>query len=115
MTPFPNMYKQDSRKHVMKKMRIKPRASNCLFTEPGGLPRFRLEDVSEEGVPPLPPPPPAAAESLWAWAMSEGIRETGAGERPRPMLLSGEYFRGRPLFFLAGTMLKPPPEGDPSG
>nr|GMD79396.1 hypothetical protein GW17_00027932 [Ipomoea batatas]GMD81158.1 hypothetical protein GW17_00027932 [Ipomoea batatas]GMD82203.1 hypothetical protein GW17_00027932 [Ipomoea batatas]GME05165.1 hypothetical protein GW17_00027932 [Ipomoea batatas] len=53
----------------------------------------------------LVPVPPA--ESAWAGPIEE-IGETGVGERPRAMPPSGEYFLGRPLFFLAGSSMPNP-------
>lgn len=79
-----------------------PNASICLFEDPGGLPRCFFPEASEDGVVPPDspwPPLPTAAE--------EGI---GVGDNPSAMLPSGEYFLGRPLFFLfPESMLKPPP------
>lgn len=92
-----------------------PKASNCLFPEPGGLPRCFLAEGSVFGVavaPSLedsncPPPPPAAVAPV----------VTGAGAKASAMLPSGdgEYFLGRPRFFLAGSMLNPPALNPPGG
>lgn len=79
-----------------------PKASSCFFEELGGLPRAFLDGFSED-VPSTSPPPP---ESVFV-GTTEEIGVTGVGERPKAMLPSGEYFLGRPLFFLAGSMLNP--------
>jgi len=71
-----------------------PRASSCFFPDPGGLPRCFFAGASADAVPAESPalPPPAAAEAGG---------EVWVGARPRAMLPSGEYLRGRPRFFLA--------------
>ncbi|WVZ26026.1 hypothetical protein V8G54_004570 [Vigna mungo] len=83
-------------KNQTQKQQELPRASSCFFPDPGGRPRCFFAGASAEAVPadsPPIPPPEATAE--------EGGGEAWVGARPRAMLPSGEYFRGRPRFFLA--------------
>ena len=68
-----------------------PSASNCLFPEPEGLPLCFFAGASADGVPPESPPPDTAVDEGDACVVAN----------PRAMLPSGEYFLGRPLFFLA--------------
>lgn len=95
-----------------------PNASSCFLPDPAGLPLpFLDEEGSDEWAAPPPESPCGPTVEV------EKCPTVGeVVERPRAMLLlllaSGEYFLGLPLFFLAASMVNPPPvpnpEEDPS-